>query len=94
MREVVLGGSGKFAVLLTERVKTPRNNWVISRGYRGLVPERDKGSGTPFREPMSKAGRGPFRIFIKEGLGASQVGQDRGAERLNWYDTHCTSEKI
>ena len=75
MREVVLGGSGKFAVLLTKRVKTPRNNWVISRGYRGLEPERDQGSGTPCRKPLSRAGRGPFRIFTKEGLGGSWAGQ-------------------
>ena len=38
-RKFILGGSGKFAILLTRRVKTPRNNRVTSRGYRGWVPE-------------------------------------------------------
>lgn len=35
MSEVVPRGFGKWAVLVTKTVKTPRNNWVVSRGCRG-----------------------------------------------------------
>lgn len=103
----VLGGSGKFDVLLTQREKTPGHHWVISRGYRGLVPESSSPGWLVTAEkqnPLQRAphpeqgtgggGDGPFSIFTKEGLGRSQVGRDRDAERSRWSDTSCKFEKI
>lgn len=65
----VLGGSGKFAVLLMQREKTPGHHWVISRGYRGLVPESSSPGWLVTAEKQNPLQRAPTLSRARVGEG-------------------------